>query len=62
MIKLNSPLPPVHEHLITSNVSSKSCQMSLKVAQKGLQKLPKNMGDLGKTIVATGFEKLPKVQ
>ena len=27
-----------------------------------LQKLPKNMGDLGKTIAATGFEKLPKVQ
>ena len=27
-----------------------------------LQKLPKNMGDLGKLIVAKGFEKLPKVQ
>ena len=27
-----------------------------------LQKLPKNVGDLGKIIVATGFEKLPKVQ
>ena len=27
-----------------------------------LQKLPKNVGDLGKRIVATGFEKLPKVQ
>ena len=27
-----------------------------------LQKLPKNVGDLGKLIVATGFEKLPKVQ
>ena len=26
-----------------------------------LQKLPKNVGDLGKIIVATGFEKLPKV-
>ena len=26
-----------------------------------LQKLPKNVGDLGKLIVATGFEKLPKV-
>ena len=25
-------------------------------------KLPKNVGDLGKIIVATGFEKLPKVQ
>ena len=24
------------------------------------QKLPKNVGDLGKLIVATGFEKLPK--
>ena len=24
-----------------------------------LQKLPKNEGDLGKVIVATGFEKLP---
>ena len=28
----------------------------------GLQKLPKNVGDLGKLIVAKGFEKLPKVQ
>ena len=27
-----------------------------------LQKLPKNAGDLGKLIVAVGFEKLPKVQ
>ena len=27
-----------------------------------LQKLPKNEGDLGKIIIAKGFEKLPKVQ
>ena len=27
-----------------------------------LQKLPKNVGHLGKTIVANSFEKLPKVQ
>ena len=27
-----------------------------------LQNLPKNVGDLGKSIVATGFEKFPKVQ
>ena len=27
-----------------------------------LQKLPKNVEDLGKFIVAKGFEKLPKVQ
>ena len=27
-----------------------------------LQKLPKNVGVLGKLIVATHFEKLPKVQ
>ena len=27
-----------------------------------LQKLPKNVGELGKLIVAKGFEKLPKVQ
>jgi len=27
-----------------------------------LQKLPKNVGDLGKLIVAKGFEKLPKVE
>ena len=27
-----------------------------------LQKLPQNVGDLGKIIVAKGFEKLPKVQ
>ena len=27
-----------------------------------LQKLPKNVGDLDKLIVAKGFQKLPKVQ
>ena len=27
-----------------------------------LQKLPKNVGDLGKLIVAKGFEWMPKVQ
>ena len=27
-----------------------------------LQKLPNNVGDLGKSIVDKGFEKLPKVQ
>ena len=27
-----------------------------------LRKLPNSVGDLGKIIVATGFEKLPKVQ
>ena len=27
-----------------------------------LQKLPKNVGDLGNTIVTIGFKKLPKVQ
>ena len=26
------------------------------------QKLPKNVGDLGKITVANGFKKLPKVQ
>ena len=47
--------------------------MSIKVDQKmisleklkiltPLQKLPKNVGDLSKLIIAKGFEKLPKVQ
>ena len=27
-----------------------------------LQNLPNDVGDLGKLIVATGFEKLPKMQ
>ena len=27
-----------------------------------LEKLPKNVGDLGKSIVAKGFKKLPKFQ
>ena len=27
-----------------------------------LEKLPKNVGDLGKLILAKGFKKLPKVQ
>ena len=46
--------------------------MSIKVVQNDftrkikdfhpLQKLPKNVGDLGKLIAAEGFKKLPKVQ
>ena len=48
----------------------KSRQMSIKVPKndftwkilKPLQKSPNNVGDLGKLIVAIGFEKLPKVQ
>ena len=41
--------------------------MSIKVAQKLFiltpsQKLPKNVGDLGKLIVDKGFKRLPKVQ
>jgi len=45
----------------------KNRQMSIKVAQKWKiltprQKLPKNVGDLGKLIVAKGFKKLTKVQ
>ena len=40
--------------------------MSIRVAQKlyiltPLQKLPKNVGDLGKLIVAKGFKNLSKV-
>ena len=55
---------------LSASVTSK---MSIKVAQKWfskeklkilttLLKLPKNVGSSGKIIVATGFEKLPKVQ
>ena len=55
---------------ITTSVTRKSHQMSIKVAQNDFtrkiltpfKKLPKNVGDLGILIVATGFEKLPKVQ
>ena len=37
--------------------------MSIKVAQKWIhKKLPNNVGDLVKIIVAKGFEWLPKVQ
>ena len=36
-------------------------QEKLKIL-KSLQKLPKNVGDLGKLIVAKSFKKLPKVQ
>ena len=32
------------------------------ISMENLQKLPKNVGDLGKLSVAKGFEKLPKVQ
>ena len=50
----------------------KNRQMSIKMPKNDftskikdfdtLQKLPKNVRDLGKLIVAKGFEKLPKVQ
>ena len=50
----------------------KNCQMSITVAQKWFHrkmiyfdtftKLLKNVGDLGKLIVAKGFKNLPKVQ
>ena len=51
----------------------KNRQMSIKVAQKIIslekwciltpfQKLPKNVGDLVKLMVAKGFKKLPKIQ
>ena len=38
----------------------KSC--SKMISLENLKILPKNVGDLGKLIVAKGFEKLPKVQ
>ena len=34
----------------------------LKILTPLQKKIPKNVGDLGKLIVAKGFEKLPKVQ
>ena len=43
----------------------KSCQKIISLEKwqilTPLQKLPKNVGDLGKLIVAKGFKKLPKV-
>ena len=54
---------------VTSKMSSnvyKSCPKMILLEKlkilTPLQKLPKNVWDLGKLIVATGFEKLPKVQ
>ena len=44
----------------------KSCQKMISLEKwlilTPLQKVPKNVGDLGKLIVANGFQKLPKVQ
>ena len=44
----------------------KSCQKMISLEKLKIltpsQKLPENVGDLGKLIVAKGFEKLPKVQ
>ena len=51
----------------------KNCQMSVKVVQKWFhqkndrfwhlyKKMPKNVRDLGKSIIAKGFKNLPKVQ
>ena len=45
---------------------NKSCQKTISLENwkilTPLQKLPKNVENLGKTIGATDFEKLPKVQ
>ena len=60
-------------HVMRAEWPVKSRQKSIKVAQKWfqskklkiltpLQKFPKNVWDLGKLTVATGFEKLPKVK
>ena len=65
---------PARIHLsVGTSVTRKNRQMSIKSCTKmtalekwkiltPLQKLPKNVGDLGKLIVAKCFEKLPKVQ
>ena len=60
----------LHRNLVTISVTSKkspnvnidSPKMISLVKLKILTPLPKNVGDLGKLIVAKGFEKLPKVQ
>ena len=50
------------------SVTRKNRQMSIKAAQKWFhfdtftKKLPKNVGDLGKLIVAKCFKNFPKVQ
>ena len=36
--------------------------LEIRMSLTPLQKLPSNVGDLGKIIVATGLEWLPKVQ
>ena len=66
------PEPQQEVHQVQCD-QKKNRQMSIKFAQKmnsleiwkiltPVQKLPENMGDLGKLIVAKGFKKLPKVQ
>ena len=62
----------MNEPMITNSVTSKQSQNVYKSCSKmislqklkiltPLQKLPNNVGDLGKFIVAKGFEKLPKI-
>ena len=63
-------------HYLQSSVNTAAIMFSVTNVYKGcpkmisleilkiltpLQKLPKNVGDLGKLIVSQGFEKLPKV-
>ena len=52
---------PVKCRQISIIVAQNDLTRKIKDSQP-LQKLPKNVGDLGKLIVATGFEKLPKIQ
>ena len=67
------PQPLPFKFYLTISVTSKKSPIVYKSCPKmislkklkiltPLQKLPKNVEDLGKLIVAKGFEKLPKVQ
>ena len=67
IILLNYKIDPYKVNVYNINLSNayKSCPKMISLEKlkifTPLQKLPKNVGDLGKLIVDTGFEKLPKV-
>ena len=58
----SAPVWPEKKHQMSINSCPKMISLEKWLILTYLQKLPKNVGDLDKLIVAKGFKKLPKVK
>ena len=59
---MSGPVWQIKSRQMTKKITQNDFTRKMKGFVTHLQKLPKNVGDLGLIIVATYFEKLPKVQ